>query len=90
MANLKQRLRRKNSDGSYDIIYLQSDMSNVTGTLGITNGGTGATTASAALSNIGAASSSHNHDSTYAAKTNVNIKVDSFHSSTGTLNLVSV
>ena len=46
---------------SYEEIYPKVLLTNVTGTLPIANGGTGATTASKALSNLGAAASSHNH-----------------------------
>ena len=45
---------------SYEEIYPKVLLTNVTGTLPIANGGTGATTASNALSNLGAAAS-HNH-----------------------------
>lgn len=45
---------------SYEEIYPKVLLTNVTGTLPIANGGTGATTASNALSNLGAAASSHN------------------------------
>ncbi len=68
MATVNQILHRKNSSGSYDTIYLKASMSNVTGTLAVANGGTGSTSASGALSNLGAASSSHNHNSAYATK----------------------
>lgn len=68
MATLKRRLYRKNSSGTYDIVYLETDASIITGTLPISHGGTGATTAANARSalgitpaNIGAAASSHNH-----------------------------
>ena len=68
MATLKQRLHRKNSSGTYDTIHLETSADCITGTLPITNGGTGATTAANARTNlgitpanIGAAASSHNH-----------------------------
>ena len=68
MATLKQRLHRKNSSGTYDTIHLETGADCITGTLGIANGGTGATTAANARTslgitpaNIGAAASSHNH-----------------------------
>lgn len=44
------------------------NISDLTGTLPIANGGTGATTAAAALSELGAAAVSHNHDSIYLKK----------------------
>lgn len=43
----------------------------LTTALPISSGGTGATTASAALSNLGAAASNHNHDSVYYKKSNI-------------------
>ena len=61
MATLKQRLHRKNSSGTYDTIHLETGADCITGTLAITNGGTGATTAANARTNLGAAASSHNH-----------------------------
>lgn len=61
MATLKQRLHRKNSSGTYDTIHLETGADCITGTLGIANGGTGATTAATARTNLGAAASSHNH-----------------------------
>ena len=61
MATLKQRLHRKNSSGTYDTIHLETSADCITGTLAITNGGTGATSAANARSNLGAAASSHNH-----------------------------
>lgn len=41
----------------------EADLNNATGVIPIANGGTGATTASKALSNLGAAPSSHSHSS---------------------------
>ena len=61
MAILKQRLHRKNSSGTYDTIHLETGADCITGTLAIANGGTGATTAANARTNLGAAASSHNH-----------------------------
>ena len=61
MATLKQRLHRKNSSGTYDTIHLETGADCITGTLAIANGGTGATTAANARTNLGAAASSHNH-----------------------------
>ena len=61
MATLKQRLHRKNSSGTYDTIHLETSADCITGTLGVANGGTGATTAANARTNLGAAASSHNH-----------------------------
>ena len=50
-----------NSSGTYDTIHLETGADCITGTLAITNGGTGATTAANARTNLGAAASSHNH-----------------------------
>ena len=61
MATLKQRLHRKNSSGTYDVIHLETDADCITGTLAVSHGGTGATTAANARTNLGAAASSHNH-----------------------------
>ena len=61
MATLKQRLHRKNSSGTYDVIHLETSADCITGTLAIAHGGTGATTAANARTNLGAAASSHNH-----------------------------
>ena len=54
MATINQILHRKNDSGTYDDIYLKANLANVTGTLGVSNGGTGATTADGALAAIGA------------------------------------
>ena len=61
MATLKQRLHRKNSSGTYDVIHLETSADCITGTLAIAHGGTGATTAAKARTNLGVAASSHNH-----------------------------
>ena len=68
MATLKRRLYRKNSSGTYDTVYLETSADLITGSVAIAHGGTGATTAANARSNlgitpanIGAAVSSHNH-----------------------------
>ena len=68
MATIKQRLYRKNSAGSYDTVHLETSADLLVGAVPVTKGGTGATTATAARSNlgitpanIGAAASSHNH-----------------------------
>ena len=61
MATLKQRLHRKNSSGTYDTIHLETGADCITGTLGVAHGGTGATTAANARTNLGAAASSHTH-----------------------------
>ena len=68
MATLKQRLHRKNSSGTYDTIHLETGADMIVGSVAIANGGTGATTAANARTNlgitpanIGAAASSHNH-----------------------------
>ena len=53
MATLKQRLHRKNSSGTYDTIHLETGADCITGTLAIANGGTGATTAANARTNLG-------------------------------------
>ena len=44
MATLKRRLYRKNSSGTYDTVYLETDASIITGTLPVSHGGTGRTT----------------------------------------------
>ena len=44
MATLKQRLHRKNSSGTYDTIHLETGADCITGTLGVSNGGTGRST----------------------------------------------
>ena len=68
MATLKQRLHRKNSSGTYDTIHLETSADMIVGSVAIANGGTGATTAANARTNlgitpanIGAAASSHTH-----------------------------
>ena len=48
MATLKQRLHRKNSSGTYDIIHLETSADCITGTLPVSHGGTGNTTGLAA------------------------------------------
>ena len=53
MATLKQRLHRKNSSGTYDTIHLETGADCITGTLGVAHGGTGATTAANARTNLG-------------------------------------
>lgn len=44
MATLKRRLYRKNSSGTYDTVYLETDASIITGTLPVSHGGTGRST----------------------------------------------
>ena len=68
MATLKQRLHRKNASGVYDTIHFETSADLITGTLPISHGGTGATSAANARTalgitptNIGAAASSHTH-----------------------------
>ena len=68
MATLKQRLHRKNASGTYDTVYFETSGDLITGTVPIAHGGTGATSAANARTNlgitpanIGAAASSHNH-----------------------------
>ena len=51
-------------------------LGNTTGALPIANGGTGATTAANALTNLGAAAASHNHDTAYASSTHVHAAAD--------------
>ena len=48
MATLKRRLYKKNSSGTYDTVYLETDASIITGTLPVSHGGTGNTTGLAA------------------------------------------
>ena len=79
MATLKQRLHRKNSSGTYDTIHLETGADCITGTLAITNGGTGATTAANARTNLGAAASSHTH--TIAQVTNLQSEINSLKTS---------
>lgn len=54
-------------DGTADLILqvTEIDPNAIINTVPIEKGGTGATTASQALTNLGAAASNHNHDSTY-------------------------
>jgi hypothetical protein len=54
-------------DGTSDLILqvTEIDPAAIINTVPIEKGGTGATTASAALTNLGAAASNHNHDGTY-------------------------
>ena len=54
-------------DGTADLILqvTEIDPHAIINTVPIEKGGTGATTATAALTNLGAAASNHNHDSTY-------------------------
>ena len=54
-------------------------LGNTTGAVPVANGGTGATTAANALTNLGAASSTHNHDSSYAAKSHTHDYAASSH-----------
>ena len=56
MATLKRRLYRKNSSGTYDIVYLETDASIITGTLPISHGGTGITSNPSMLANLGSTS----------------------------------
>ena len=62
MATIKQRLHRKNSSNTYDTIHLETSADLITGTLPVSHGGTGATTAANARTNLGAAATSHTHD----------------------------
>lgn len=71
MATLKQRLHRKNASGTYDTIHFETSADLIVGSVAIANGGTGATTAANARTNlgitpanIGAAASSHSHAAT--------------------------
>lgn len=68
MATLKQRLHRKNASGTYDTVYFETSGDLITGTVPIAHGGTGATTAANARTNlgitpanIGAATTNHTH-----------------------------
>lgn len=72
MATLKQRLHRKNASGTYDIIYFETSADLITGVLGIAQGGTGATDATTARNNLGAAASSHTHDDRYYTESETN------------------
>src|SRR3990172_3435342 len=47
---------------------IAGNAANVTGTVAVSNGGTGAMDAAAALTNLGAASSGHDHDASYQKK----------------------
>ena len=44
MATLKRRLYKKNSSGTYDIMYLETSADLITGTLPVSHGGTGRST----------------------------------------------
>ena len=90
MATLKQRLHRKNASGTYDTIYFETSADMIVGSVAIENGGTGATTAANARTNlgitpgnIGAAASSHIHDDRYYTESEiVNLlagKANSYH-----------
>ena len=79
MATLKQRLHRKNSSGTYDTIHLETGADCITGTLAIANGGTGATTATNARVNLGAAAASHTH--TISQVTNLQNEINSLKTS---------
>ena len=76
MATLKQRLHRKNSSGTYDTIHLETSADLIVGTLGVAHGGTGATDAATARTNLGAAASSHTHDDRYFTESEMNTKLN--------------
>ena len=57
MATLKQRLHRKNSSGTYDTIHLETGADCITGTLGVSHGGTGVTANPSMLVNLASTTS---------------------------------
>ena len=61
MATLKQRLHRKNSSGTYDTIHLETGADCITGTLGVSHGGTGKASWSANRLMYASASTTLNH-----------------------------
>ena len=61
-----------NSSGTYETIYPKVDLSNITGTLPVANGGTGTTSLNSLMTNMGAAriqTGSYVGTGTYGAST---------------------
>ena len=61
MATIKKIEMQVFNGTDYDTLYPKVILTNTTGTLPVSSGGTGATNANAALTNLGAAKSKHTH-----------------------------